>query len=91
MKTYSLRWRIAWPLLAVLALAMTAVVVGMLFYLKDVVTNSRAVDEYVLPHLRRRLDRRGEKKLDSDIVVRRSSAILLAEAARSRCKSAKAT
>lgn len=31
-------------------------------------------------------DRREEKKLDSDIVVRRSSAILLAEAARSRCK-----
>lgn len=73
MKIYSLRWRIALPLLAVLALAMTAVVVGMFFYLKDVVTNSRAVDEYVLPHIAASIqqdnttpavasvDRRGEK------------------------------
>jgi len=51
MTTYSLRWRIAWPLLAVLALVMTAVVVGMFFYLKDVVTSSRAVNEDVLPEI----------------------------------------
>jgi signal transduction histidine kinase len=48
---YSLRWRIVWPLLAVLALVMIAVTVGMFFYLKDLVTSSRQVNEDVLPHI----------------------------------------
>jgi signal transduction histidine kinase len=49
MKTYSLRWRIVWPLVGVLALVIIAVTVGLTFYLMNVFTSSRAVDEDVLP------------------------------------------
>lgn len=51
MTTYSLRWRIVWPLIAVLALVMIAVTVGLFFYLMTVFTSSRSVDESVLPYI----------------------------------------
>ena len=51
MRTYSLRWRIVWPLIGVLALVMIAVTVGLSFYLMTVFTNSRQVDEEILPYI----------------------------------------
>jgi signal transduction histidine kinase len=51
MRTRSLRWRIVWPLLAVLALVMIAVSVGLFFHLMTLMTSSRSVDESVLPHI----------------------------------------
>ena len=63
MTTYSLRWRIVWPLLAVLALVMIAVAVGMFYYLQGVVTSSRAVDEDVLPHIAASIQRDGTGQL----------------------------
>jgi len=49
MTTYSLRWRIVWPLVGVLALVMIAVTAGLSVYLMDVFTSSRSVDEEALP------------------------------------------
>jgi signal transduction histidine kinase len=51
MKQRSLRWRIVWPLIAVLALVMIAVTVGLFFHLMTVVTSSRSVDESILPYI----------------------------------------
>nr|WP_298689690.1 HAMP domain-containing sensor histidine kinase [uncultured Dongia sp.] len=51
MTTYSLRWRIVWPLIIVLAVVMIAVTVGLFFYLMTVFTNSRAADEDILPYI----------------------------------------
>jgi signal transduction histidine kinase len=51
MKQRSLRWRIVWPLIAVLAFVMIVVTVGLFFYLLTVFTISRSVDEYVLPYI----------------------------------------
>jgi signal transduction histidine kinase len=51
MTTHSLRGRIVWPLIGVLALVMIAVTVGLFFYLMTVFTSSRSVDESILPYI----------------------------------------
>lgn len=51
MTSHSLRWRIVWPLMAVLALVMIAVTIGLCFYVMTVFTSSRSVDETILPHI----------------------------------------
>lgn len=53
MTTHSLRWRIVWPLIFVLTLVTIIVAAGLYFYLMTVMTNSRSVDETVLPHIAR--------------------------------------
>jgi len=57
MTARSLRWRIVWPLLAVLALVMIAVTVGLFFHLMTLFTSSRSVDESVLPHIAESIQR----------------------------------
>jgi signal transduction histidine kinase len=51
MTTYSLRWRIVWPLMAVLALVMVAVTLGLYVHFMTVFTSSRSVDETILPYI----------------------------------------
>jgi signal transduction histidine kinase len=51
MTTHSLRGRIVWPLIGVLAVVMIAVTVGLFFYLMTVFTSSRSVDESILPYI----------------------------------------
>lgn len=55
----SLRWRIVWPLLAVLALVMIAVTVGLFFHLMTLFTSSRSVDEAALPAIAESIQRDG--------------------------------
>jgi signal transduction histidine kinase len=57
MTNYSLRWRIVWPLLAVLALVLIAVTTGVFFHLMTIITNSRSVDESVLPFVAESIER----------------------------------
>jgi signal transduction histidine kinase len=63
MRTYSLRWRIVWPLIAVLALVMIAVTVGLFFYLMTVVPHSRSVDDDVLPYIAQSIQQDGTGRL----------------------------
>ncbi|GAB2179763.1 sensor histidine kinase [Dongia sp. agr-C8] len=51
MTRYSLRWRIVWPLMAVLTVVMVAVTLGLYIHFMTVFTNSRSVDETILPHI----------------------------------------
>lgn len=51
MTTYSLRWRIVWPLMVVLALVMVAVTLGLYVHFMTVFTSSRSVDETILPYI----------------------------------------
>jgi signal transduction histidine kinase len=63
MKTHSLRWRIVWPLLVVLALVIIAVTIGLFFHLMSVITNSRTVDEHVLPLIAESIQQDGAGRL----------------------------
>lgn len=63
MTTHSLRWRIVWPLIVVLALVMIAVTVGLFFYLMTVFTSSRSVDESILPHIADSIQQDGAGRL----------------------------
>jgi signal transduction histidine kinase len=63
MKLRSLRWRIVWPLIAVLALVIIAINVGLFFYLTSVFTKSRSVDESILPRIAESIQQDSEGRI----------------------------